>query len=66
MDKQCNEEKITNLRQSNKDKRVDLAENTLHGDERVIYDALMSRKDENLAFRRKTAEVRYYIIAVVL
>ncbi|XP_071802430.1 outer dynein arm-docking complex subunit 3-like [Asterias amurensis] len=56
VDKQCNEEKIAGLRQSNKDKRVDLAENTCHGDERVINDALMNRRDENLAFRRKTAE----------
>ncbi|XP_022085215.1 coiled-coil domain-containing protein 151-like [Acanthaster planci] len=56
VDKQCNEDEIAALRRNNKEKRVVLAQQTRHGDERVIHEALMSRRDENLALRRKTAE----------
>ncbi|XP_038063526.1 coiled-coil domain-containing protein 151-like [Patiria miniata] len=56
VDKQFNEVEIAALRQNNKDKRVNLAQQTFHGDERVINEALESHRDENLALRRKTAE----------
>ncbi|XP_071495904.1 outer dynein arm-docking complex subunit 3-like [Diadema antillarum] len=56
MKKRQHEEEIAILRRDNKDTRMTLAQKTLKGDARVITQALSTRKEEQLAFQRKTAE----------
>eukprot|EP00057_Strongylocentrotus_purpuratus_P008210 XP_011662684.1 PREDICTED: coiled-coil domain-containing protein 151 isoform X2 [Strongylocentrotus purpuratus] len=54
--KRQHEQEIAILRRDNKETRVTLTQKTLQGDARLITQALSSRKEEQLALQRKTAE----------